>query len=138
MKKIVPLIAISILFLFQSCFNIEKKEIIVSDEAQIDTAQGSCSFLTKDNNGNIVLSWAKKVDSTKSVYCYAVSKNEGKTFEKAIEIPGSENVHPHGENMPKIIFKPSGEIIGVWGEANPNPKNVYSDLVYYSQSFDNG
>ncbi|MEO6812552.1 MAG: sialidase family protein [Ginsengibacter sp.] len=138
MKKIVPLIAISILFLFQSCFNIEKKEIIVSDEAQIDTAQGSCSFLTKDNNGNIVLSWAKKVDSTKSVYCYAVSKNEGKTFEKAIEIPGSENVHPHGENMPKIIFKPSGEIIGVWGEANPNPKNAYSDLVYYSQSFDNG
>ena len=67
-----------------------------------------------------------------------MSIDEGKTFGKAIEIPGSTNVHPHGENMPKVIFKPSGEIIAAWGAANPNPINQYSGLVYYSQSFDEG
>ena len=65
-------------------------------------------------------------------------QDEGKTFGKPVEIPGSTNVHPHGENMPKVIFKPSGEIIAAWGAANPNPKNPYSGLVYYSQSFDKG
>ncbi|HEV2830584.1 MAG TPA: sialidase family protein, partial [Hanamia sp.] len=136
MKKIIFLISLS--FIFQSCFNSENKQIIASNESQIDTLQGSCPFLTKDNKGNIVLSWIKKIDSLKSIYSYAVSKDGGKTFGKTIEIPGSENVHPHGENMPKLIFKPSGEIIAAWACANPNPKNDYSDIVYYSQSFDNG
>lgn len=144
MKKNIFLILISIGFIFQSCFNSEKKSdsyrinISTSNEAQIDAAQGSCPYLTKDNKGNIVLSWIKKIDSTTSVYCYAVSKNQGKTFEKTIEIPGSDNIHPHGENMPKIIFKPDGEIIAAWASGNPNAKNQYSDVVYYSQSFDNG
>lgn len=139
MKKIILLIIISLSFILQSCFNSEKKiNIIASDEIQIDTAQGSCPFLTKDNKGNIVLSWIKKIDSTTNVFSYAISKDGGKTFEKTISIPGSNNVQPHGENMPKIIFKPSGEIIAVWGTANPNPKNAYSGAVFYSQSFDNG
>ena len=37
-----------------------------------------------------------------------------------------------------IIFKPSGEVIALWGAANPNPQNKYSGLVFYSQSFDEG
>ncbi|MEO9020875.1 MAG: sialidase family protein [Ginsengibacter sp.] len=139
MKKIFFLILISIGFIFQSCQNSEKEiHISASKSAQIDTSEGSCPYLTKDNNGNIVLSWIKKIDSSTSVYCYAVSKDEGKTFGKAIEIPGSENIHPHGENMPKIIFKDNGEIIAAWASANPNPKNTYSDVVYYSKSFDSG
>ena len=138
MKKIILLILISFSFIFQSCSNSGEKQIIASSESQIDTLQGSCPFLTKDNKGNIVLSWIKEIDSAKLIYSYAISKDNGKTFGKTIEIPGSENVHPHGENMPKIIFKPSGEIIAAWASANPNPKNNYSDLVYYSQSFDNG
>ena len=139
MKKIIPLIIIGLSFIFQSCFNSEKKiNISASNEIQIDTAQGSCPHLTKDNKGNIVLSWVKRIDSATNFFSYAVSKNKGKTFEKAIAIPGSYNVHPHGENMPKIIFKPSGEIIAAWGAANSNPKNAYSDRVFYSQSFDEG
>jgi hypothetical protein len=139
MKKIIFFILISTGFIFQSCFNSEKKiNIIASNETQIDTAQGSCPFLTKDNKGNIVLSWIKRMDSTTNVFSYAISKDGGKTFGKTIAIPGSNNVQPHGENMPKIIFKPSGEIIAVWGAANPNPKNAYSGAVFYSQSFDNG
>lgn len=117
----------------------EKKiNIIASNAMQIDASEGSCPYLTKDGTGNIVLSWIKKADTSTSVYCYSVSKDNGKTFGTTIEIPGSVNIHPHGENLPKIVFKPNGEIIAAWASANPNQKNAYSDVVYYSQSFDNG
>jgi len=139
MNKIIFLILISFSFTFQSCFNSKKEiDIIASDAIKIDTAEGSCPYLTKDNKGNIVLSWIKKTDSVSFVYCYAISKDKGKTFSKAVKIPGSTNVFPHGENMPKIIFKPSGDIITVWGAANPNPANSYAGIVFYSQSFDEG
>lgn len=121
------------------CRQQEKKEsITASQETIVDTTTGACPYLTKDSKNNIVLSWIKKVDSSKLIFCYAVSRDEGKSFGKAVEVAGSTNVHPHGENMPKIIFKPSGEIIAAWGAANPNPANAYSGLVFYSQSFNEG
>jgi len=139
MKNLSFLIFVVSGFILYSCSSSNAKtNMIVSKETQIDTTEGSCPFLTKDNKGNIVLSWIRKIDSTKSIFAYAVSADKGKTFAPVIEIPGSGNVQPHGENMPKIIFKPSGEIIAVWGAANPSPKNAYSGMVYYAQSFDNG
>jgi Neuraminidase (sialidase) len=133
------LIIITLAFVFSSCFNSEKKTAFdASKEMQTDATEGSCPFITKDTKGNLVLSWIKKADSLHNIFSYAVSKDAGKTFSKAIDIPGSENVHPHGENMPKIIFKPSGEIIAVWGAANPNAANAYSGAVFYSRSSDNG
>ena len=93
---------------------------------------------TKDNNNNLVLSWIREIDSSHSVFCYAISTDQGKSFSAPVEITGSTNVHPHGENLPKIIFKPSGTIIAAWGASNPNPKNSYAGLVYYSQSNDGG
>lgn len=125
-------------FLFASCYNTSKPALIASEAARIDSSPGSCPYLTRDAGNHLVLSWIRQLDSTRSVYCYAVSKDEGKTFGKTIVIPGSTNVHPHGENMPKLLFKPSGEIIAAWGATNPNPNNKYSGLVYYSQSFDEG
>jgi len=139
MKKLSFLLLIVTGFIFQSCSDTQKKtDIIASNATQIDTSEGSCPYITKDDKGNVVLSWIKKIDTSRAVYCYAVSTDEGKTFGKTVQIPGSENIHPHGENMPKIIFKPGGKIIAAWGSANPNPKNAYSDLVYYCKSFDNG
>jgi uncharacterized protein YbaR (Trm112 family) len=139
MKKIIFLFFVSISFIFQSCFNKENKiNIIASNSVQVDTSEASCPYLTKDNKGNLVLSWIRKIDTSTSVYCYAISKDGGKTFGKTIVIPGSENIHPHGENIPKVIFKPSGEMIAAWASANPNPKNSYADLIYYSTSSDNG
>lgn len=139
MNKTFFFIIITLGIIVQSCFNADKKiNIIASSAVQMDTSESSCPYITKDNKGDIVLSWIKKIDSSTSVFCYAVSKDEGKNFGKTIQIPGSENIHPHGENMPKIIFKPDGEIIAVWASANSNPKNPYSDVVYYSQSFNSG
>jgi hypothetical protein len=139
MKATAASILALITALTYSCKTKEKDErISASHEVMIDSTAGSCPYLTRDNNNNIVLSWIKKMDTTRSILCYAVSKDGGKSFGNTIEVPGSSNVHPHGENLPKIVFKPSGQIIAAWGASNPNPKNPYSGLVFYSQSFDDG
>ena len=98
----------------------------------------SCPFLTKDLKNNIVLSFIKEINDSVAVMHYAVSKDKGISFGAPIEIPASKNVLPSGENMPKMVFKPNGEIIAVWGVENANEINKYSGLVYYSQSFDDG
>ena len=109
-----------------------------SQAIQIDSMPGNCPYLTKDAKGNPVISWARAIDDSTFTFCYAVSEDEGRSFGKIITIPSSDNIQPHSENLPKIIFKPSGEIIALWGAANPGAKNKYSGLVYYSQSFDAG
>lgn len=132
------LIACPLLFLL-ACKNDHKVSVIRAGQPmQIDSMPGNCPYLTKDSKGNIVISWAKAINDSTSVFCYAISADDGKSFGKTITIPASNNIQPHSENLPKIIFKPSGEIIALWGAANPNPKNKYSGQVYYSQSFDEG
>jgi hypothetical protein len=111
---------------------------LASPGTMIDSMAGSCTYLTKDDKGKVVLSWVRQLDSVTSIVCYAISRDGGESFGRTTEVPGSTNVHPHGENMPKLVFKPSGEIIAAWGAANPNPHNKYSGLVFYCQSFDEG
>ena len=131
--------ALLAIWLFAACHPATQPATIQANEAvQVDTFPGQCPYLTKDNSGHIVLSWVRMLPDSSSVFCYAVSTDEGKTFGPATVVPSSHNIEPHSENLPKIIFKPSGDIIALWGAANPNPKNKYSGLVYYAQSFNNG
>lgn len=104
-----------------------------------DSAISSCSYLTKDNKGNFVLSWIKQDSSngTGTMY-YAISTDSGQSFGKPEIIPPSKGVEPHGENMPKIIFKKNGEALAVFGVSAPSKGNDYTGRIYYSQSFDNG
>ena len=104
----------------------------------IDTLPGTCPYLTKDQQGQIVLSWVRETSDSTAVLCYAISPDGGETFGDVVIIPSSTNVHPHSENIPKILFLPSGAVIAAWGVANPSPENKYSGLVNYAQSFDNG
>jgi hypothetical protein len=119
--------------------NNDKHEIAIttSKAVQIDNNPAECPYLTKDNKGNTVLSWVRMINDSTTAFCYAKS-NDGKIFSSPVVIPNSNNIQPHGENLPKIIFKPSGDIIALWGAANPNPTNKYSGLVFYTESFDNG
>lgn len=127
------------LFLLSACSNNKTGHAISAEQAiQIDSLPAVCPYLTKDIKGNIAMSWVRMLNDSTSSFCYAVSADSGHSFGKAIVVPGTNNIAPHSENLPKIIFKPSGEIIALWGEANPNPNNKYSGLVWYSQSFDKG
>ncbi|MGZ5135403.1 MAG: sialidase family protein [Flavitalea sp.] len=113
-------------------------EITSSGAFQVDSIPGTAPFLTKDHKGNVVLSWVRNLPDSTSIFCYAISFDGGNTFSKPIPIPSSKKIHAHSENLPKVIFKPSGEILAIWGVSNPNPHNKYSGLVNYSQSFDDG
>lgn len=138
MKFLIAL-AFSILLTATSC-NTKQQDfnIQAGEELLIDSLPGSCPYITKDNHGNPVVGWARELNDSSSVFCYAISKDDGKSFGTPIVIPHTSNIQPHAENLPKLIFKPSGEIIALWGVANSNPNNKYSGLVYYSQSFDDG
>lgn len=135
------LLFISMSSLCFSCKQGQKETTTDSPEISISsdtTANLSCAFITKDTKGNVVMSWVKEVNDSMAFVCYAVSFDNGASFESPVQIESSKNVHPHGENLPKIIYKSSGEIIAMWGASNPTPKSKYSGLVYYSQSFDDG
>lgn len=97
----------------------------------------SCPFFTKNSKGIPVMSFAKKT-SKETVLCYSQFDSSKKKFLKPIIIESSRGVELHGENAPKIIFKPNNEIIAVWGVNNATEKKKYGGLVKYSQSFDNG
>lgn len=106
--------------------------------AAIDTLSASCPFLTEDGGGRIVLSYVGEENDSVSIMRYAVSEDGGRTFGAPVGIPPSAGVQPHGENLPKMVFKPDGEIIAVWGMGNPSPKRKYAGLVYYALSHDGG
>ena len=131
---IAVLTASVILLISFSTRNKSIKSISSSGEQSVDVIPGSSPYLTKDNKGNTVLSWVKQINDSSAVLCYSILDGHDKT----IEIPASTNIHAHAENLPKVIFKPSGDIIAVWGAKNSNPKNKYSGMIYYSQSFDEG
>jgi hypothetical protein len=138
MKPLVFALIIAAIF-FSSCHTgSQQKADETGDFIQIDSLPGQSPYLAKDNLGNVVMSWVRSTNDTSNIFCYALSHDQGKSFGPAIEIPSSKNIEPHSENLPKIIYKPTGEIMALWGAANPNPKNKYSGLVYYSQSFDQG
>lgn len=98
---------------------------------------GSCPYLFKSGDSTVLISWVRDVSDSQAVVCYAIAKN-GIDFGPTVVVAGSENVHPHGENLPKVITTPDGKILATWGASNPNPKNPYSGLVYYSWSLDEG
>lgn len=98
---------------------------------------GSCVNLFKAKDGSVLISWVRDISDTQSILCYAVSL-DGKEFGPTVEVRESNNVHPHAENLPRVIKTPQGKILAAWGASNPNPKNPYSGLVYFSWSEDNG
>lgn len=139
MKSIFFLIFIMSCSMLVSCRQPKQSGLASASTAHVvDATASSCPHLTQNTKGNIVLSWARNLSDSESVMCFAVSADKGKSFGTPTVIPASRNVNPHAENMPKLIYKPSGEVVAAWGASNPNPKNPYAGLVYFAQSFDEG
>ncbi|MBC7851319.1 MAG: exo-alpha-sialidase [Chitinophagaceae bacterium] len=106
-------------------------------ELIVDPLPGECPFMTTDAKGDVILSWLRKPTDSTAVFCYAKT-SDGKQFTQTNIITTAKNIHPHSENLPKIIFKANGDAMALWGSSNPNPKNKHAGLVFYSQSFDDG
>lgn len=127
-----------VLTLFASCSDRSTPSTSTAGEAiRIDSLPGQSPYLTKRPDGTIILSWARMIDDSTAVFCYATSA-DGISFSQPLVIPGSENIQPHSENLPKVIVKPSGEMIALWGTDSPGAANRYAGLVYYAQSLDQG
>lgn len=132
------LIAFCCLWWMCSCSNKQPALTLIAGAVkQADSLPGFCPYLTKDNKGQAVLSWVRAINDTDAVFCYAVS-TDGHSFGEPVVIPSSNNIEPHSENLPKIIFKPSGEIIALWGAESGDKRNKHAGRVYYAQSFDEG
>ena len=136
MRQILAYIILAVV-LAACSLHANKTSISANPATQVDLMEGESPYFTKDNSGHTVLSWIRIINDSNTAFCFATC-NDGQSFSEPVVIPNTSNMHPHGENLPKIIFKPSGEVIALWGAANPNPKNKHSGLVYYTQSFDNG
>lgn len=93
-------------------------------------------YLTKDNMGRPVISWIEEEDQ--NMMYYAILNKNGSFFKEPTPIPPSKGLNIHHEMMPKIVFRPHGEIIAVWPVDNKTPENKYGGLIYYAQSFDGG
>ena len=136
MKNLVGCILTLALFHFYAAS--PTTDIIAGTAMQIDKFPGTCPHITSDQQGNPVISWIRSTTDTSWAFCYARSVDGGQTFSSPVIIPGTSNIQPHAENLPKVVFKPSGEIIAIWGASNPNTKNKYAGKIYYTQSFDEG
>lgn len=100
-------------------------------------ASGACPYLTRDPQGRVVMGWVRGAGE-EAVMCFAVSGDGGHTFGAAQPIGPSRGVDPHGENLPKLVFLPKGEVFAAWGLRNPDPRNKYAGVVRYARSPDQG
>lgn len=98
--------------------------------------QADAPFLTVDTAGHPVISWIEGDENP--TMAYAVLDEDGKVLREPRIIPPSAGLIPHNEMMPKMLFKPDGEIIAIWPVKNKTPRSRYGGLIYYAQSFDNG
>lgn len=110
-------------------------ELVLSDSSH----DASCAYMTRNASGALVVSWVENNNEgeTGTLY-YAVSADEGNTFSPAVQVSSANNIQPHAENLPKIIFRKNGEVIAMYGTESGDPRNKYAGKVFYTRSSDNG
>lgn len=132
--KMMKLIAGSMMILLAGCA--DSSTVFTLSHAGADA---SCPYIFIGHQGNPVVSWVEKSPGADTgLMYYAVYNADGYTFTTPRAIPSSSGVFPHAENMPKLVFKPDGSIIAMFGVEQHDPRNKYAGRVMYSQSFDHG
>lgn len=103
------------------------------------TQDASCPYLAATADGRTVISWveAPAGADTGTLY-YAISEDKGVTFSVPQRVPTANGILPHAENMPKMVFKPDGEIIAIYGVEQNDPRNKYAGKVFYTRSLNGG
>lgn len=139
MKHTIQLIVASFfLILLASCEQNKEKSMDIK-AIDNESADAINPYLTKDQNGNIVMCWTSK-DPSDSVYRlkYAIYNESDNTFGEVITIPTSADLSTSPESMGKVAFKADGTIFAIFGKRIESPLNSFAGAVYYSVSTDNG
>src|SRR5687768_11457190 len=102
-------LAASVLLISFNAKNKSIKSISGSREQAVDVRPGSSPYLSKDHRGRTVLSWVRQTGDSSAVLCYSILDGTDRT----VTIPPSNNISAHAENLPKVIFKYSGDIIAI-------------------------
>ncbi|HLR30870.1 MAG TPA: sialidase family protein, partial [Fodinibius sp.] len=114
---------------------------------QLEVAGSTADFLqmTQDDKGNTLAWWIEKDQhSGESIICFSKSpfsksSSADLSFDKARCIAASRGVNPaHGEGLPKLVVKPDGTYVLVFGRPNNNSSARFASSVLYVQSFNEG
>lgn len=118
-----------------ACNSATRKEQLLSHATQ----DASCPFLAGTADGSTVISWVEteKGADTGTLY-YAISADKGQTFSAPQRVATANGILPHAENMPKMVFKPDGEVIAIYGVEQNDARNKYAGRVFYTRSLDGG
>jgi hypothetical protein len=139
MNRYTSLLFVAVVALLAGCMHRDTPfRVVPSAATLIDTVPGTAPCLAKDGKGGVVLSWIRSTGDSTNVFCYARSADGGRSFGAPVVVAPSTNIKPHSENLPKVVFKPSGEIIALWGTSSRDARNKYAGNVCYAQSFDEG
>lgn len=86
-------------------------------------------FLTQDSRNQPVAVWTEKTkDSEQIQVLYA--RWDGRKFANPRRIPLSENPKVHSESIPKLIFKPNGDLLLFYEVKIPDPNDRASQVKY--------
>lgn len=105
------------------------KEMVLSDTSR----NASCVYMTYTPKGNPAISWVED-----GVMYFSISPDGGKTFPAPKPVTTATGIQPHAENMPKMVFRPNGEVIAMYGVESNDPRNKYAGKVLYARSVDGG
>ena len=94
-------------------------------------------YLTQDSQNQPVAVWTEKVQGSDQ-FQVLFSRWDGKQFSKPLTIPMKENPKVSSESIPKLIFKPSGEMLLFYEIKIPHPTNDRISHINYQISKDEG
>lgn len=139
MKHTIQLIVASFFFILLASCEQNKEKSVDIKSIDNESADAINPYLTKDQNGNVVMSWTSK-DPSDSLYRlkYALYNESDNTFGEIITVPTSADLSTSPESMGKVAFKADGTIIAVFGEKLESPINSFAGAIYYSTSTDHG
>lgn len=113
----------------------ELQEILTLESAPEIEAESI--FLTQDSQNQPVAVWAEKAKNSEQILVF-YSRWDGQEFGNPQRIPLKENPKVHSESIPKLLFKPNGDLLLFYEIKIPDLTNDRVSQVKYQVSRDEG
>lgn len=124
-----------------SCSSQTTDTQLAEQSKQLEIADSTASFLqmTQDDKGNTLAWWVENDQhSEEKIICFSKSRSSDLSFDKARCIEASQGIRARGEALPKLVVKPDGTYVLVFGRPNEQSAKRFASSVLYTQSFDEG